>query len=47
MTVIPSHEPTIQGLKDLIFVALWGIGAPYFITLLVRRFKALREPGGA
>jgi hypothetical protein len=45
--VIPSHEATIQGLKDLIFIALWGIGAPYLIALLFRRFKAPRGLGGA
>jgi hypothetical protein len=45
--VIPSHEATLQGVKDLIFVALWGIGAPYVIALLVRRFKVLGGPGGA
>ena len=45
--LIPSHEATIQGLKDLVLVALWGIGAPYVIALLVRGFKAPGRPGGA
>jgi hypothetical protein len=34
----PSHEANILGLEVLVIGVLWGIGAPYLIALLLRRF---------
>lgn len=43
----PSHEANILGLEVLLIGTLWGIGAPYAITLLVSRFRCFGKPGDA
>jgi hypothetical protein len=43
----PSHEATVQGVEILLIGTLWGIGAPYAISLLVRRFRFLGTSNGA
>jgi hypothetical protein len=42
----PSKEANILGLEVLLIGTLWGIGAPYAIALLVRRFSFFRRPNG-
>ena len=44
---LPSHEANVQLVKTLLIGTLWGIGAPYAISLLIRKFKLLGTRNGA
>src|SRR5258707_11065487 len=43
----PSHEANVQGLEVGLIGLLWGIGAPYAIALLSRRFKFFETSNAA
>jgi LytS/YehU family sensor histidine kinase len=43
----PSHEANVQGVEVMLIGMLWGIGTPYTIALLVRRFKFFGTFNGA
>jgi hypothetical protein len=44
---IPSHEADVHGLNMMLLGLLWGIGVPYGIALVVRRFNFFATTDGA
>jgi hypothetical protein len=44
---IPSHEFDVQGRKVMLIGLLWGIGVPYAMALVVRRFRFFATTDGA
>ncbi|MBS0416301.1 MAG: hypothetical protein JSR66_01220 [Proteobacteria bacterium] len=43
--VVPSHEFAIESVQLLLFGSLWGIGAPWLIAWVLKRFNFFRASG--